>query len=371
MSRRFWRRPWILVHKVIRRTYWKPLRLARFSDKAPAHSRWDELAASAVQRWRGFRKKCVASAPEREWYLVRGRSIRQRIGAARSSVVARAAATGRYWDAARSSRGIRPLPRAFCGPRAHRGGSVMRQRLMNKWGRVASMTIGLLAAGLVAAAWAAPVNDVYLGLSKTAPQGLSYKPVDYGHPVADGQVPTLRPKYRLKACPQVVRPRRQPFGVGAAHSAVQLGPEDWHPGSEPRRGETMIPSVQAYEDCRRGTARLVQGDRAGSLSDFDQAPQLGPGLAVASVYENDAAARQAIGGHPGAVADHGGALRLAPPTPRLRSTLLRIGGPIRPGSLHAPRALGTRFTSTNPHLPPSHSRRPTHIESPPVAPAHP
>jgi hypothetical protein len=50
----------------------------------------------------------------------------------------------------------------------------MRQRLMSKSGIVASVTVGLLTAGLVAGAWAAPVNDVYLGLSKTVPQGLSH-----------------------------------------------------------------------------------------------------------------------------------------------------------------------------------------------------
>jgi hypothetical protein len=45
---------------------------------------------------------------------------------------------------------------------------------MSKWGFVASVLVGLLTAGLVAVAWAGPVNDAYLGLSKTVPQGASY-----------------------------------------------------------------------------------------------------------------------------------------------------------------------------------------------------
>jgi hypothetical protein len=44
---------------------------------------------------------------------------------------------------------------------------------MSKWGIVASVTVVLLGAVLLAVAWAATVNVVYLGLSKSIPQGTS------------------------------------------------------------------------------------------------------------------------------------------------------------------------------------------------------
>ena len=54
------------------------------------------------------------------------------------------------------------------------------------------------------------------------------------------------------------------------------------------------------------------GDEGGAIADYDQALQLGPRQAAASVYENRAVARHALGDYPGAVADYDEALHRAP-----------------------------------------------------------
>src|SRR5262245_63315071 len=88
------------------------------------------------------------------------------------------------------------------------------------------------------------------------------------------------------------------------------GPEDWPPGSDDWGGMAMIRSAQAHEDCRRGTTRLVHGDRDGAPADFDRALEADPDYPEA--YNNRGVARHGLGDPVGDLADFDRARELAP-----------------------------------------------------------
>ena len=72
----------------------------------------------------------------------------------------------------------------------------------------------------------------------------------------------------------------------------------------------MDNSTQANENCRRGTTRLVRGDRRRALADFDRALAVGP--VYPEAYNNRGVARHGLGDLAGALADFDRALELAP-----------------------------------------------------------
>jgi hypothetical protein len=55
----------------------------------------------------------------------------------------------------------------------------------------------------------------------------------------------------------------------------------------------LIPSKNAKEDCRRGTGRLVQGNPAGALADFDRVLEAAPDYPEA--FNNRGVARHGLG----------------------------------------------------------------------------